>query len=342
MAMALPAAGAMAYDVPRREPVPAKPVPPGRTDLKTEGRIGRLLLIALKNLALSIVTLGLYSFWGRARVRRYLWGTTLFRGEPLEYSGTGGELFRGALVVLFLVFVPAYVAAGVLDHVVLDYPIDTQAFTPGNGILVVAFLYLSGLASFRAARYRLTRTSWRGIRGGMEGDGWSYANAAFGYTLLSLLTLGLTGPVGDVALAKRFYRAVWLGDRPIEFEARAKALYPRYLACWLLLLPTLGLSMFWYLSARERQFAAGRRWAGMGFHFTGTGGGLLGLTVTNILLVVFTLGLGGPAASLRYLRFMARHTRFTGELDLAALGQNARPAPARGEGLASMLDVDAL
>ena len=42
---------------------------------------------AAGNALLSLATLGVYSFWGRTRVRRYLWGTTSFRAEPFEYSG---------------------------------------------------------------------------------------------------------------------------------------------------------------------------------------------------------------------------------------------------------------
>lgn len=67
-------------------------------DIRSEARSGRVWALAAGNALLSVVTLGIYSFWGRARVRRYLWGTTSFRGEPFDYAGTGGELFRGALM----------------------------------------------------------------------------------------------------------------------------------------------------------------------------------------------------------------------------------------------------
>lgn len=61
---------------------------------------GALARIALVNAALTVVTLGFYRFWGRVRVRRALWSATTLFGDRLEYTGTGGELFRGFLLAV--------------------------------------------------------------------------------------------------------------------------------------------------------------------------------------------------------------------------------------------------
>ena len=70
------------------------------------GRISELLPIVLLNTLLNILTFTIYRFWGKTRVRGYLWDSTLLLGDRLEYKGTGGELFRGFLFVLFAIFVP--------------------------------------------------------------------------------------------------------------------------------------------------------------------------------------------------------------------------------------------
>lgn len=44
------------------------------------------LPIALSNLALTIVTLGFYRFWAKARERRYLWSRTRFIDDKLEWT----------------------------------------------------------------------------------------------------------------------------------------------------------------------------------------------------------------------------------------------------------------
>ena len=65
-----------------------------------DGRVSELLPIVLLNALLNVLTLSLYRFWGKTRVRRYLWDNTNLLGDRLEYTGTGGELFKGFLFVL--------------------------------------------------------------------------------------------------------------------------------------------------------------------------------------------------------------------------------------------------
>ena len=65
---------------------------------------------------------------------------------------------------------------------------------PGLGILAtVAFalvlVTLANAGRFAAQRYRLTRSFWRGIRGGMEGSALRYGLRAFGLQVLSGITL---------------------------------------------------------------------------------------------------------------------------------------------------------
>ena len=55
---------------------------------------------------------------------------------------------------------------------------------------------------YRARRYRLTRTIWRGVRFWMTGSGWSYAWRAGLWTLLVIVTLGLALPWYQAALER--------------------------------------------------------------------------------------------------------------------------------------------
>src|SRR5258705_6215321 len=69
-----------------------------------DGRLGELYGIFIVNLLLSIVTLGFYRFWGKTRIRRYIWSRLSLSGDAFEYTGTGGELFIGFLIVVVLFF----------------------------------------------------------------------------------------------------------------------------------------------------------------------------------------------------------------------------------------------
>ena len=51
--------------------------------------------ITLRIAILNLITLFFYRFWGRVRMRQYLWDRTSFLGDRLAYTGTGKELFIG-------------------------------------------------------------------------------------------------------------------------------------------------------------------------------------------------------------------------------------------------------
>jgi len=125
--------------------------------------------IAFTNLLLSIVTLGIYSFWARTRTRHYLWSHTRFIDERLEWTGTGRELFVGFVMALLLVVLPlALIQFAISAFVLRGHPGASGLV----GLLTYLTLtYLTGVAIFRAIRYRLSRTFWHGIRGGSNDPG---------------------------------------------------------------------------------------------------------------------------------------------------------------------------
>ena len=78
------------------------------------GRVGR---IALVNTFLALITIGVYRFWGKTRLRQYLWGAVRFQGDSLEYTGRPIELFLGFLIAIGVLF-PFGVLFGALDFYV--------------------------------------------------------------------------------------------------------------------------------------------------------------------------------------------------------------------------------
>ncbi len=128
--------------------------------------------IALPNVLLTVVTLGIYRFWATTRERRYLWGQTRFIDEPLEWTGRGIELFWGFVMVFFLVGLPLVIMQLALQGMIFQ----GQTFIVAAIVTTMAVftLYLTGVAYFRTLRYRLSRTYWRGIRGGSHNPGFPY------------------------------------------------------------------------------------------------------------------------------------------------------------------------
>src|ERR1043166_7294199 len=119
--------------------------------------------LSFLNGVLRILTLGVYHFWGKTEVRQRIWSAVRIDGEPLDYRGTGAELFRGFLIVFCLILLPmlAWGLAAVLF--LSPESVWRRIYEIGFYTLPGA---LPGIGIHRARRYRLSRTRWRGLRAG--------------------------------------------------------------------------------------------------------------------------------------------------------------------------------
>ena len=70
-----------------------------------DAKVGQIYKIWIVNVLLSIITLGIYRFWGKTRVRRYLTSSFSLHKDRFEYTGHGGELFWGFVKALFLILI---------------------------------------------------------------------------------------------------------------------------------------------------------------------------------------------------------------------------------------------
>ena len=160
--------------------VPSAPEPSASTIRFTGARRDFRRLIT-RGALLEFVTLGFYRFWLTTDMRRHLWSHTEVGGDTAEYTGTAKELLIGFLIAL-AVLVPIYLTYFYLT-------LEAERWAAFASVPLLLFFYLfTQFAIYRARRYRLTRTIWRGVRFWMTGSGWNYAFRAFGWSFV----LGLT------------------------------------------------------------------------------------------------------------------------------------------------------
>lgn len=216
-----PPATIPAATAPRDRPPPASPslsLPPNESELVAgivyDGDIRELLRLWIKTTGLTILTFGFYRFWGRTRIRRYLWSRVSLLGDRFEYDGTGRELFMRFLLTVTVVLLPVAAIGVALEFSGLDA--DTVWLATHSEFLVAAFLSLAG--RYFGQRYRLSRSLWRGLRGGLDGNAWIYALRAAGLTLLQILTLGFSRPWLYAGLWRYEARNTRLGSRRFGFE----------------------------------------------------------------------------------------------------------------------------
>jgi uncharacterized membrane protein YjgN (DUF898 family) len=345
-----------------------------------EGNWREFAPIAFTNLLLTIVTLGVYTFWARTRERRYLWSQTRFIDDRLEWTGTGLELFIGYVMAFVLFLVPLGA---------IQFLIQALAFRGEDGlaalvfvVFYLAFLYLVGVAIYRALRYRLSRTYWHGIRGGSDDQGFGYAVSHLWKTIVGTMALGLLVPWAMVNLWNERWNRMSFG--PHEFRSHANvtgSLIGRYLLYYLvpilgfiaaavgiyffaptidgpreqiqlsllvifavgyvLFFVVLGLIALTFYAAYFREVVGNLSLGGLEFEFSARTKDWLALFIVNLLLVVGTLGIGAIFLGYRNWAFFIRHMQAYGTLDLDDFTQSTTREPKQGEGLLDAFDVGA-
>ena len=314
--------------------------------LEYHGTGGELFGILLVNALLSLITLGIYTFWGRTKLREYQYSQTGLAGDRFAYHGTGGELLRGALkatAILFAIFLAlGVVAALVLPETRADPNQPPDLATAALGLVFwIIFGVLAAIAVNGARRYRLSRSSWRGIRLSFAGRWQDFLTLTVTGSLLSVITLSLYLPHYKNQSRAFLVNHARFGSMQFGYDADGRDLFFSYLKALLLAIPTLGLSFVWYQAFQHRYFWSHTTLGPARMHSTVTGGALLGLALTNALLVILTVGIGTPWAMTRATRFACENLSLEGDIDWKTVEQQAQITSATGEGLAQGLDVDA-
>ena len=215
-------------------------VPPSRPPavpalVSFSGDRGEFRRLVTRGALLELVTVGFYRFWLATDIRRHLWAHTAVDGDAAEYTGRGKELLIGFLIALS-VLVPVYLAYFLIS-------LEAERIKAFASFPLLAFLYVFGqFAIYRARRYRLTRTVWRGVRFWMSGSGWAYAARAALWGLLMMVTLGLILPWREAALERYKMRHSYYGDLKGSFEGTGWEFFKR--GWWLWPLAILSIYVF--------------------------------------------------------------------------------------------------
>src|ERR1700682_3084580 len=204
--------------------VPPHPPP---MPVSFSGNRGEFFGLVTRGAALELITVGFYRFWLTTDIRRHLWSNTHVDGDAFEYTGRAKELLLGFLFAL-AILVPIYLAYFLAG-------LEAERVKAFASIPLVVFFYLFGqFAIYRARRYRLTRTVWRGVRFWMSGSGWAYAARATLWGLFVIVTLGLALPWREAALERYKMRHSFYGDLEGSFEGRGWEFFKRGWWLWLL------------------------------------------------------------------------------------------------------------
>ncbi len=333
---------------------------PARKRASFNGVGGTLLGMQIVNVCLTIVTLGGYHFWAKAKIRRYLFSQTAFAGDRFAYHGTGKELYQGFLKAMLVFGIP-YFSLGAA-HTFLDLPRWIDLLSQSLAGLVL-FLYVP-VAIVNARRYRCTRTSWRGIRFSFRGRTADFLKLYFRGWFFTVLTLGTYYPYFQTQRQAFLHAHTYFGNQRFGFTGHgsgimvpfAVTLFATYAVLGLcglalafqltnagltlLLIPfVLGPLWIWLLGQKQKYFWDHTTFGEARFTSDITWQKLFSLYLGNVALLLVTLGWAWPWVTVRNARFFIGSLSLHGPIDLDRVLQDTTEVSVTGEGLSNLLDT---
>ncbi len=299
------------------------------------GSGGEYFRIWIVNIALTIVTLGIYSAWAKARRLEYFYRNTRLGGSGFDYHGTPIAILKGRIIGAILF--GAYSFSARLGPRYL------------LGSIVVIALVMPFLLN-RALRFRFANSSYRGVRFGFHGSTAEAYRVFLLWPLAALLTLGILWPVAHRRIKQYEHAHATYGRTPFNIGVKIAPFYGVYVAAWLMMTATvlmagagfavafmsviaknggkmpatppafniplmIGIAVVYITGIIGTQAFVTCRIQSLVWNHTGLGdrhsftcelgaGKFMGLLLTNTLAIVGTLGLFTPFAQVRMAQFM--------------------------------------
>lgn len=307
----------------QNEPGPA-PLPIRELPFRFTGTAQEYFRIWIVNVALSILTLGIYSAWAKVRTKQYFYRNTWIEDSTFQYLANPIPILKGRLIV-----------AAVLGLLFFaqTYSVELYAALLLLVIVCTPFVVVKSLA------FNARNSAFRNVRFSFTGNAGEATGVYLLMVLLYVVTCGIGYPYTQWRLTSFVLTRHLFGDSRFEWEAKPGEYYRIFLTAMLLTLPIMGLLVAVFAitaySGEAPSTLTGVAfvvvYAGMlipasyikaGIANAAYGGLIVGrhrlwstqrardlvkLYATNLLGVVLSLGLLIPWAKVRLARYRAEH-----------------------------------
>ena len=341
------------------------PVGPPVYPIQFTGKTADYFRIWIVSLCLSILTLGIYSAWGKVRKRRYLYAHTHLAGSAFEYRARPLAILKGRSIAVLLF--GGFAATG---H-----------FLPAvQWTFVVLLLVLTPWIVVAANRFNAQNSAYRNIRFGFTGRIGEAAKVFLGFGFLSIVSIGLAYPYYRLRRARfvvahhrfgatGFVEALYGGDFYAAYILAGLIVFGATIAAIVggillgILASVLGagrepgrfvalvpialmylvyLFAFCYVRARVGNLTLnGARIGSLQLASTLRARDLFWLYFSNIVAIIASVGLATPWATLRMARYRAQRLLLIAHQPLEALAASpADRATATGSEVSDLFDVD--
>jgi uncharacterized membrane protein YjgN (DUF898 family) len=293
--------------------------------------------IMIVNWLLTLFTFGLYYPWARAKRLSYVYSQTSLNDDRFHFSGTGKEMFRGFIKVILF-----YMAIMVLFFIVLTV---SESQPLAVLVLYLALFAMIPFAIHGSLRYRMSRTSYRGIRFGYRGVRKVFVQNFLKWIFFTIISFGIYGAWLQVNIRRYTHENMRYGDVELSNDASGSDYFFLMLRGYFLTAITLGIYAFRWQSKifafyiDHLKMNKGQQQ--ITFRSTATGGGFFGLLFVNLLITVFTLGFGTAWADMRTQKFIFDNIKMEGDVNIDEIHQTEEEyTDAFGEDAVDFFEID--
>lgn len=336
------------------EEIPSSASSPVSHSIVFHGKTREFFKIWIVNIILTILTLGIYSAWGKVRSKKYLYGNTELLDSRFDYHGDPIKILKGRLLVgaLFI----GYTLGGKISP----------------AVAAVFFAILLGLTPWiivRALAFNLSNSSYRNIRFGFKID---YRGSYVTYIkslCITLISVGLGTPYAAYLHSCFRLNRIRFGREYFQFHADSERFFSVFIKA--LLFYAFGIAIFvavillkakaivaigfvtlylgmiaagaWIHAGVANLNANGSGLKDVRFHSTLSGWTFVQIYLTNFLACVFTLGLAIPWAIVRTLRYRIENTKVIlsdGAFDALAADSITADDSTKADAIVDFWDMD--
>jgi uncharacterized membrane protein YjgN (DUF898 family) len=194
-------------------PAPGAPAASLRYGLRFEGSGSEYFKIWIVNLALTIVTLGVFSAWAKVRSRRYFYGNTFLLGHSFDYHGLPLRILLGRAIAVTLL---------------LAYSLSIR-LAPASALFWIPLFFFAMPWLVRSSlRFNARNTSYRNIRFDFVGTYGEAMKAFVLWWLLACFTLFTTLPLAHRARDYYSINNRRFGGKSFAVEIPGRKIYGVY------------------------------------------------------------------------------------------------------------------
>ena len=310
------------------------------TKINYLGKGGEFALLFLKNIVLTIFTLGLYYPWAKVEILQYQYQHAKLNDKAFQLHAKPKEIFIGfiKIYVVIAVFYLLIILASLAQN-------PTILFT-AIGLFYLLIIFMIPFAIHGTLRYRASKSSWKGVFFKYLGNKTEFFWLCLKGTFLTLLTLGIYGFWFQAAVRKYVISHMRFGDLSFDFHGSGKKLFQIHLKFFVMFYLTLGIYTFWYYKELWQFYANNTTITQNGktqyLKFNMEAVDVFQLIFINTVLFIFTLGIATPWIITRTLKFFFRFTAVDGYINTNAIQQVKYDdfEDATGDSFMDFLDID--